>query len=152
MAKYKTNKLIEQVNNIASTVRTTFDSQGNYKGLSHDTACKIGLFPEYMKKDCTCGQHGNSCIVSVYGSEIGLSGSNYEGSSENSFKITVRVPTKEACMALYSVDWGGATGFLGFARLSNHTLMSKNMIEVVAEVISNGYCSDRGGQILLVFR
>ncbi len=26
MAKYKTNKLIEQVNNIASTVRTTFDS------------------------------------------------------------------------------------------------------------------------------
>ena len=90
--------------------------------------------------------------MSVYGSEIGLIGSNYEGSSGDSFKITVNVPTKEACMALYSADWGGATGFLGFARLSNHTLMSKNMIEVVAEVISKGYCSDRGGQILLVFR
>ena len=150
MAKYKLNKLIEQVNNIASAIRTTFDPQGNYNGLTFDTACKMVMFPEYMGKDCTC-EHGNSCIMSVYGKQFDIYAGDYGGSSKDSFRITVTVPTKEACTALYSVDWGGATGFLGFVNGSNFTLLpQKNMIEV--STAANSFCSDDGGRVILAFR
>ena len=52
MAKYKANKLVDQISTIAANVRTTFAGQGNYKGLSSSAAYKLGVFPDDMIKDC----------------------------------------------------------------------------------------------------
>ena len=51
MEKFKINKTIEQISTIANNVRTTFMSQGNYKGLSASLAHNAGIIPDEMWDD-----------------------------------------------------------------------------------------------------
>ena len=59
MAKYKTNKLIDQVSTVAANVRTTFAGQGNYKGLDSETAYSLGIYPEEVSKECDINKEIN---------------------------------------------------------------------------------------------
>lgn len=48
MAKFKTNKVIDQVNTISTNIRTLYSSQRNYSGLNNGTAIKMALIPSEM--------------------------------------------------------------------------------------------------------
>jgi type II secretory pathway pseudopilin PulG len=45
MNKFKTNKLIEQVNMISTNVRTLYASQKNYSDLTNGVAIRTGILP-----------------------------------------------------------------------------------------------------------
>lgn len=100
MAKYKTNKVMDQINSIATNVRTIFSAQGNYKGLDTKTAYNLGIYPEEMAKDCT----NSSCSPKhAFGGSISLSGNG------DVFNISIFNISKESCAALVTADWGSAS-------------------------------------------
>ena len=108
MAKYKTNKLIDQVSTVAANVRTTFAGQGNYKGLDSQTAYDLGIYPEETVKDCAEGFDPYSCIHHAMGGAISV-----YSSDDYSFDLGVDTLSKNACAALVSADWGSASSFVG---------------------------------------
>lgn len=111
MAKYKTNRLIDQLSTIATNIKTTFAGQGNYKGLNTETAYNLGVFPEETVKDCANG-FNDQCVRNVLGGNFGVLGGydtyNYdEGTnlfSYFSFKVAANGLTKESCAALVGAN------------------------------------------------
>ena len=111
MAKYKTNKLIDQVSTVAANVRTTFAGQGNYKGLDDGTAYSLGIFPEEISKDCDINETTNiaTCSHNAFGGFLlVISGDPYD-----KFSIGISEISKDACAALVTADWGPASSFAG---------------------------------------
>ena len=107
MAKYKVNKLTDQVTMTAANIKTTFAGQGDYNGLTNDVAHSLGVFPEEMDKDCGPA----SCKPkNAMGGDIEV---KVTTSDKYSFDMTVSGITKDACSTLATADWGSAAGFKG---------------------------------------
>ncbi len=107
MAKYKTNKVVDQVTMTAANIRTTFAGQGNYKDLTTDVAHSLGLFPEEMDKDY---KSSNKVVKNAMGGAVEVS----IGNDTYSFDVQFAGLSKDACSTLVTADWGSASGFLGF--------------------------------------
>ena len=110
MGKYKINKVMDQVSTIAANVKTMFASQGSYTDLAKGTgegatatgtAISLGLLPEEMTKNST-----------TYGIN-GLNGKAFVGKTKDdlAFFVIMDGLSKDACVALATSDWGGASGF-----------------------------------------
>ncbi len=112
MAKYKTNKLIDQVSIVAANVRTTFAGQGNYKGLTTETAYQLGIYPEEVSKSCDVDgfdeEEGSdkNCLRNAFGGAI------YIGGDISIFSLYLTGISKDACSTLLTTDWGTSAGFL----------------------------------------
>ena len=107
MAKYKTNKVVDQITMTAANIRTTFAGQGNYKDLDTNVAHSLGLFPEEMDKDCS----GSTCTPkNAMGGDVAVS----IGNDTYSFDVQFAGLSKDTCSTLVTADWGSASGFLGF--------------------------------------
>ena len=113
MAKYKTNKLIDQVSTVAANVRTTFAGQGNYKGLNDGTAYSLGIYPEEIAKDCDINGapegDGSDCLHNAFGGFITV----LSNPDNDKFDVGVDGISKDACSALVLADWGPASAFFG---------------------------------------
>ena len=108
MAKYKTNKLIDQVSTVAANVRTTFAGQGNYKGLDEQTAYDLGIYPEEVSKDCVEVDINNTnadCLHNSFGGQLVVSCDLYDN-DYSFFDVAVGSLSKDACTALVMADWG----------------------------------------------
>ena len=119
MAKYKTNKLIDQVSTVAANIRTTFAGQGNYKGLNDGTAYSLGIYPEEIAKDCDINGapegDGSDCLHNAFGGFITVLSSP----DNDKFDVGVDGISKDACSALVLADWGSASAFFGIENTSN---------------------------------
>lgn len=132
MAKYKTNKLIDQVSTIVANTKTKFVAQGNYKGLSTDAAWKLGIFPEEVSKQCDAdGKWTSSCLRNAFGGSLYL---NAQG--DNNFYISVLDISKDTCSSLITTDWGSSSGFVGLLNLSNEEQKNMNAVEKVTRTCS----------------
>ena len=107
MAKYKVNKLTDQVTMTAANIKTTFAGQGDYNGLTNDVAHSLGVFPEEMDKDCGTSKCKPK---NAMGGDIEV---KVTTSDKYSFDMTVSGITKDACSTLATADWGSAAGFKG---------------------------------------
>ena len=132
MAKYKTNKLIDQVSTVAANVRTTFAGQGNYKGLTASTAYELGIYPEEISKDCaaqdTVEDDDGYCLHSALGGRLVV----YSDVNENSFSffdVAADGLSKDACTALVMADWGPASSVVGLMK----TTSNEGAYDVVGE-------------------
>ena len=110
MAKYKTNKVVDQVTMTAANIRTTFAGQGNYDGLTTEVAHDLGVFPEEMDKTFT-GANSTATVKNAMGGDSKVS----IGDDTYSFDVQFDGLSKDACSTLATADWGSASGFLGFA-------------------------------------
>ena len=108
MAKYKTNKLIDQVSTVAANVRTTFAGQGNYKGLDDKSAYQLGVLTEDVAKDCDVNGYSDGCAHNVFGGFFGVLLMD-----DSRFGIFVKDLPRDACVALVTADWGPASTFAG---------------------------------------
>ena len=119
MAKYKANKLIDQVSTVAANVRTTFAGQGNYKGLDDGTAYSLGIFPEEVSKDCDINGapegDGSDCLHNAFGGMVTVLASP----DNDKFDVGVDGISKDACSTLVLADWGSASAFHGIAVLTD---------------------------------
>ena len=116
MAKYKVNKLIDQISTIDANVRTKFAAQGNYKGLNGHTAYQLGIYPEEMGKDSLYENVGFAKSA-IGGIEVKV---NEDISKEvdptksdiNYFDIFIYEIPRDACSLIAGTDWGA--DFFGF--------------------------------------
>ena len=104
MAKYKVNKLVDQVSTTAANVRTVFAGQGNYKGLLPNNAWQLGIYPEDAAKQCdNDGKYTAGCARNAMGGGIAVC--EY---TSDTFTLYLSGLSKEACSALATADWGSA--------------------------------------------
>ena len=147
MAKYKTNKLIDQISTIAANVKTKFVAQGNYKGIDTKTAYQLGIFPEEMVKDCSDTKCDNAVNAFSGRTILGI-GQAVESPGEGkgaedddkSFSIYVDGMPKDACFALLTADWGSSSGFVGFLNNASYDDIYNPAVEGSIST-SNAYCS-----------
>ncbi len=124
MAKYKTNKLIDQVSTVAANVRTTFAGQGNYKGLTPETAYQLGIYPEEVSKSCDVdgfdAEEGSdkNCLRNAFGGIMGVGG-DWNEKDVSFFDVAVNGLSKEGCIALATADWGSASSVVGILTEKN---------------------------------
>ena len=121
MAKYKVNKLTDQVTMTAANIRTTFAGQGDYNGLTNDVAHSLGVFPEEMDKDCGTSKCKpmNAMGGHMYVKQA-KDGTNADGSTgkpgKYAFDMVVDGLSKDACSTLVTADWGSAAGLEGILK------------------------------------
>ena len=117
MAKYKVNKLIDQVSTVAANVRTTFAGQGNYKVLDDETAYNLGIYPEEVSKECDINKEINieGCLKNAFGGGFSVS-ADVNDVDYNFFDVAVDHLSKDACTALVMADWGPASSVVGLVK------------------------------------
>ena len=126
MAKYKTNKLIDQVSTVAANIRTTFAAQGNYKGLTSDTAYSLGIYPEEVAKECDLTNNTDStesCLKNAFGGQLVVftdANDDIDGNT-SFFDVAVDHLSKDACTALVMADWGPASSVVGLMKTTSNS-------------------------------
>ena len=107
MMKFKINKTIDQITQIAQNVRTLYARQKSYKNLSKKIAYKANLAPKEMFEGSGSGSYG---MTNAFGGYVTLSarGKNtYD--DEKAFEINFGGLPDEACIELATQDWGSDT-------------------------------------------
>ena len=97
MTKFKINKTMQQIAEIATNIRTLYIQQNDFNSLSNTTAVQMGIVPDDLKT--SDGEYG-TVITNAFGSPVGITGDDSE------FIIRFLNVTKEGCIALATADWG----------------------------------------------
>ena len=113
MEKFKINKTIEQVAQIATNIRILYAQQKSFSGLNNTTAIQMGVVPDDMSTSEGRTYYGQG-IATVFGGNVYIM-SGWEGYGET-FAIELRNITKNACVSLATADWG-ATDLSGIVGL-----------------------------------
>lgn len=115
MEKFKINKTIEQVAQIATNIRTLYAQQKDITGLNNTTAIQMGGVPDEMSTSGgteSYGQYYGQDIATVFGGNVFILGRW----DDETFAIELRNITKNACVSLATADWG-ATDLSGIVGL-----------------------------------
>jgi type II secretory pathway pseudopilin PulG len=115
MNKFKTNKLIEQVNMISTNIRTLYASQRSYAGLTNGVAVRTGVLPNEMV-DSNVSVTTPSTITST-GIINAFSGNVYitsapakDGDTDGAFIIAMDKIPEASCVSIATTEWGGDAG------------------------------------------
>ena len=138
MAKYKINKLIDQVSTVAANVRTTFAGQGNYKGLDTDTAYQLGIYPEDVAKECDSENQAvdtEGCLHNAFGGQLIVYG-DATGHSSSFFDVAADSLSKDACTALVMADWGPASSVVGLMKTTSNDEIAYDVVGEDRELYS----------------
>ena len=109
MNKFKTNKLIDQVNMISTNIRTLYSSQRNYKGLTNKVATQTGVVPSEMYD--AKASDGVSTITNAFGGKVDIQAAATAGDSEGgAYVISVDGIPAASCISIATTDWGGDSG------------------------------------------
>ncbi len=104
MGKFKTNKLIDQINMVTTNVRTLYATQPNYHGLTTTLARNVNLIPSEMYVT------GESKVNNAFGGTLQLiaSKANEEDADtgEKGYIIAVDNIPSTACVSIVTTDWG----------------------------------------------
>lgn len=111
MNKFKTNKVIDQINMISTNIRTLYSSQRNYTGLNNQLAKKAGAVSGDMYSSET-----NDTITNAFQGKIHIMTGNHNGQADAAYIIGFDGLPKAACVAAATTDWGGDVGS-GFAAM-----------------------------------
>ena len=115
MMKFKINKTIQQISEIATNIRTLYAQQNDYDGLNATTATQMGAIPDDLKT--STNRYGSIHITNVFGGELFVYGYGEKTGSHNGelFAIGLTGLPKEACVALTTADWGtrDSSGIIG---------------------------------------
>ena len=118
MAKYKVNKLTDQVTMAAANIRTTFAGQGDYNELTTEIAHNLGVFPEEMDKDWGTGSTAKKKVMNAMGGQMYVAQAKEGNGSAGkyAFDMVVDGLSKDACSTLVTADWGSAAGLEGILK------------------------------------
>lgn len=124
MAKFKTNKIIDQINTISTNVRTLYSSQRNYGGLNNGTAIRMALIPSEMYAASKKSASGSNVeVTNAFGGNLYIHSVNQGTGTDNAYVIAVDALPKTACVSIATTDWGGDSGS-GLVAMQIKTLSS----------------------------
>lgn len=106
MNKFKTNKVIDQVNMIATNVRTMYSSQKSYSGLKNSLAKKTGLIPGEMYSSVS-----TSDVQNAFGGAAKIiPAANMNADDNQAFILAVDKIPQASCVSIATTEWGGDSG------------------------------------------
>lgn len=105
MNKFKTNKVIDQINMISTNIRTLYSSQRNYHGLNNNIAISTGIIPAEMYASIS-----GSIITNAFGGRVKIGPSESVGDSEGAYTISTDGIPASSCISILTTDWGGDSG------------------------------------------
>lgn len=111
MAKFKTNKVIDQINTISTNVRTLYSSQRNYGGLNNGTAIRMALIPSEMYAASNKSASGSGVeVTNAFGGNLYIHSVKQGTGTDNAYIIAIDALPKTACVSIATTDWGGDSG------------------------------------------
>ncbi|MBO6282180.1 MAG: hypothetical protein J6N49_06605 [Alphaproteobacteria bacterium] len=106
MTKFKINKSVDQISQIAGNIRTLYGTQKRYvwSGNRETIFKKAHIIPDEMWED------GYSYITNPFGGNVHIdeSGKKQEG-DQKAFYVSYTGLPEEACMELSTYDWGSGS-------------------------------------------
>lgn len=126
MAKYRTNKVVEQVSMLITNVRTMYAQQQTYVNLDNDLAVEMGVVPEELIVVDGNGKVAEGTpLRNIFGGRVFIDASSVDGkdaSDKNAFVVTFYGMSRDACIAISTSDWGAgsSSGLLGM-HIFNYT-------------------------------
>ena len=102
MTKFRINKTVDQVSQLAQNIRTLYGSQKNYSSLSSTVIKKAHLAPDEMFESSN-----STTMTNPFGGGVSVDwdGKN-SGSDTKSFTITYWGIPQEACIDILTQNWG----------------------------------------------
>ena len=132
MTKFKINKTMQQIAEIATNIRTLYIQQNDFNSLSNTTAVQMGIVPDDLKT--SDGEYG-TVITNAFGSPVGITGNSYaRGTNSDEFVIRFLNVTKEGCIALATADWGNSASSgliaigIGFFSGDSDTMLNESYV------------------------
>lgn len=111
MNKFKTNKVIDQINMISTNIRTLYSSQRNYSGLNNAMAVKVGLIPaEMYDASAAAGASFDGKLTHALGGTVEISSAETAGDDNGAYVIAIDGVPASACISIATTDWGGDSG------------------------------------------
>lgn len=107
MNKFKTNKVIDQVNMLSTNIRTLYSSQRSYAGLNNKVAIKTGVVPGEM---FDAGSSGTSEITHAFAGQTYITPANQGTGTNNAYIIAIADIPASSCVSIATTDWGGDSG------------------------------------------
>ena len=120
MMKFKINKTIQQISEIATNIRTLYAQQKNFNGLTNETAIQMGTIPdEITTRSGALGNYQGQLHQNAFGGDLFVYGYSKEiySNDEDFFVVGLTGLPKEACVALTTADWGtrDTSGIIGIS-------------------------------------
>ena len=112
MQKYRTNKTIEQITQIANGVRTLYSGQKNYDGISTEYSGpirKAKILPESAWESTASGAEPKNPFGGTYSIR---SEDKSTAGDHKAFGIYLGSVPDDACIEILTQDWGGASSGL----------------------------------------
>ena len=132
MTKFKINKTMQQITEIATNIRTLYAQQKDFNGLNNTMAIQMGIIPDELATGSGTSYSYKGPVQKIshaFGGDIFITDDiTDDGFEDSSFGIELTNLTKESCIALASADWG--------------TTDSSGVIGIII-----GYASDPGSHI-----
>lgn len=113
MNKFKTNKLIEQVNMISTNIRTLYSSQKSYEGLGNGAAIRTGVLPNEMYGDASnvSATDSSATITNAFAGSVKIQPGGVKDDADNgAFVISMDKIPEAACVSIATTEWGGDAG------------------------------------------
>lgn len=137
MAKFKTNKVIDQINTISTNVRTLYSSQRNYGGLNNGTAIRMALIPSEMYAASNKSAFGSDVeVTNAFGGNLYIHSVNRGTGTDNAYVIAVDALPKTACVSIATTDWGGDSGS-GLVAMQIKTLGADETADSLTDLNAN---------------
>ena len=140
MEKFKINKTVDHVSQIATNIRTLYAQQTTYQGLNTANAIKMGVTPEELGTGTT--------LTNAFGGSVwvGQSWAAYYGDYDKQFTIGMTRISKQACIEMATMDWGNA-GSSGLVAMNigwvTHSTMNDSTCNSTQDRWFT-YCSHKG--------
>lgn len=108
MNKYRVNKTVDEITQIATNIRTLFGGQRNYESLTAAVVDGAKLVPEEMYTNASAS---GMTYANPWSEDLTITVTSKTSADTNkAFTIkSEKIPT-EACIELAVMDWGAASG------------------------------------------
>lgn len=125
MAKYRSNKVIEQISMLVTNTRTMYAQQQTYVNLDNWMAIEMGLVPDdlIVISSTTDGSGPDGNLRNVFGGPVQIAASSADGApaegvttrTYDAFIVSFYGLSRDACVAIATSDWGAgsSSGLLG---------------------------------------
>ena len=115
MNKFKTNKVIDQVNMLATNIRTLYSSQRTYNGLNNYVAINTGAAPAEMYDQQAVASatppSSASVLTNAFSGHVQISPAGVDSDDdEMAFIIAIDAIPSASCVSIVTTDWGGEAG------------------------------------------
>ncbi len=138
MNKFKINKTTDQVSVLVANLRTMFAAQGNYSGLTVQTAIDFGVVPEDMIETGT-GTNPTTKLKNAFSGDVEISVSPVKNGDANSaFYVAYDGLSQEACVTLATGDWGSGQASGLIAMIAAPSLATAKAAAATAYANGNG--------------